>query len=122
MTDHRRGWWRSLYYYLDWPYDSNNDIPTEKDILLKQTLMRQVSLSKLKMNKTRITPRKPPDLEPIITKEKIINIFNNLDIIHDEKELDKVEEVKQDEIKYYPPRSSPIEISQKQKANKYGYR
>ena len=120
MSKHRIGWWRSLYYYLDWEYDSDNDIPSEKDILLKQTLMRQVSLSKLKMNKARINPRKNPDLQPIITKEKITNIFNTLDtmnIIHEEKELDKVEEVS-----YIPPRSSPIEISQRQKANKYGYR
>tara|TARA_R110000772_G_scaffold66850_3_gene148698 strand:+ start:3351 stop:3740 length:390 start_codon:yes stop_codon:yes gene_type:complete len=129
MTEHRRGWFRSFYYFLNWEYDSDNDIPSEKDILLKQTLMRQVSLSKLKMNKARINPRKNPDLQPIITKEKIItkepiitkekitNIFNTLDtlnIIHE----DKVEEVKH----YCPPRSSPIEISQKQKTNKYGYR
>ena len=113
MTEHRRGWFRSFYYYMDWDYDSDHDIPSEKDILLKQTLMRQVSLSKLKMNKARINPRKPPDLEPIITKEKITNIFNNLD------RLNVVEDV---EVKYSPPHSSPIEISQKQKANKYGYR
>tara|TARA_R110001632_G_C11231372_1_gene406650 strand:- start:141 stop:482 length:342 start_codon:yes stop_codon:yes gene_type:complete len=97
MADtHTRGFWRSLYYYFEWPYESDNDKPTEKDVNLKQVLMRQVSLSKLKLKKVRITPRMPPDLQPIKVK-KNINIFNDYD-----------------DIKYIPPPSSPIEISQKQ--------
>jgi len=49
--EHRTGWWRSFYYYMDWEYDSENDKPTEKDVLRKQVLMKQVGLSKLKMKK-----------------------------------------------------------------------
>jgi len=114
MSNHRRGWVRSLYYYLDWDYESNNDIPDEKSVRLKQVLMRQVSLSKLKLKKIRITPRLPPDLQPIKTKNKVI-ISDTLDII----------DVKHDEnIFYVPPRTSPIniELSQKQKQSRYGYR
>jgi len=110
----RRGWVRSLYYYMDWDYESDNDIPDEKSVRLKQVLMRQVSLSKLKLKKIRITPRLPPDLQPIKTKNKVI-ISDTLDII----------DVKHDEnIFYVPPRTSPIniELSQKQKQSRYGYR
>lgn len=92
----RNGWFRSFYYYMNWPYESDNDMPSEKDVNLKQVLMRQVSLSKLKLKKVRITPRMPPDLQPIKVK-KTINIFNDYD-----------------DIKCIPPPSSPIEISQKQ--------
>jgi hypothetical protein len=38
---HRMGWWRSLYYYMDWPY------------------------GKLKLIKVDMKPRVIPDLEPI---------------------------------------------------------
>lgn len=110
-----RGFWRSVYYYMDWDYQSDNDIPNEKSVRLKQVLMRQVSLSKLKLKKVRINPRVPPDLQPIKTKNKVI-ISDTLDII----------DVKHDEnIFYCPPRTSPInivELSQKQKQSRYGYR
>lgn len=115
MSKHKNGWFRSFYYYMDWKYDSDNDIPDEKSVRLKQVLMRQVSLSKLKLKKIRIIPRLPPDLQPIKTKNKVI-ISDTLDII----------DVKHDEnIFYVPPRSSPInivELSQKQKQSRYGYR
>ena len=51
MSKHRTGWFRSFYYYMDWKYESDNDIPDEKSVRLKQVLMRQVSLSKLKLKK-----------------------------------------------------------------------
>ena len=114
MSKHR-GFWRSMYYYMNWEYNSDHDIPDEKSVRLKQVLMRQVSLSKLKLKKTRIHPRLPPDLQPIKTKNKVI-IYDTLDII----------DVKHDKnIFYVPPRTSPVnivELSQKQKQSKYGYR
>ena len=110
-----RGFWRNVYYYLDWEYNSNNDIPDEKSVRLKQVLMRQISLSKLKLKKVRITPRLSPDLQPIKVKNKVI-ISDTLDII----------DVKHDEnIFYVPPNTSPtniVELSQKQKQSRYGYR
>ena len=115
MSKHRTGWFRTFYYYMDWKYESDNDIPDEKSVRLKQVLMRQVSLSKLKLKKVMINPRLPPDLQPIKTKNKVI-ISDTLDII----------DVKHDEnIFYVPPRTSPInivELSQKQKQSRYGYR
>ena len=62
---HKMGWWRSLYYYMDWPYESDNDKPTERSVHLKQQVNRQVSLSKLKLIKVDMRPRVIPDLEPI---------------------------------------------------------
>jgi hypothetical protein len=62
---HRMGWWRSLYYYMDWPYESDNDKPTERSVHLKQQVNRQVSLSKIKLKKTETKHRVIPDLEPI---------------------------------------------------------
>jgi len=104
MTDkHRRGWFRSLYYYFNWPYESDNDKPTEKDVKLKQVCCRQISLSKLQLRKVRIKPRLAPDLQPIKTK-KSINIFNDYE-----------------DIKYIPPHNSPTEISQKQQHQKIQY-
>ena len=44
------GFWRSVYYQLGWEYNSYNDIPKEKDVKLKQVCMRQISLSKVKLN------------------------------------------------------------------------
>ncbi len=128
MTEHRRGWWRTLYYYMDWEYKSDKDLPDEKSVKLKQTLMRQVSLSKLKMNKTRVNIRIPPDLQPLpkccpktpvlqpLEKKIDTTLFNNLD-------LSTIKEDKKNDIKYVPPRSSPVEISQKQqrqRGSRYG--
>jgi len=62
---HRIGWWRSMYYYMGWEYESDNDKPTERSVHLKQQLNRQVSLSKLKLVKVDMKPRVIPDLEPI---------------------------------------------------------
>lgn len=62
---HKRGWWRTLYYYMDWPYESDNDKPNERSVHLKQQCIRQVSLSKIKLNKTETKQRVIPDLEPI---------------------------------------------------------
>ena len=63
--NHKIGWTRSFYYWMGWEYNSNNDKPSERDVHLKQILMRQVSLSKLKLNKTKIEPKISPDLQPI---------------------------------------------------------
>ncbi len=101
MPGHRRGWWRSLYYYMDWEYESTKDIPDEKSVRLKQVLMRQVSLSKLKLKHIDVKLRIPPDLQKIDNK------------------IDK------EEITYIPPNVSPIsntELSQKQRQARYGYR
>ncbi len=62
---HRRGWFRSMYYYLGWRYDSDNDKPDERSIHLKQQCMRQVSLSKLILKPTETKERKIPDLQPL---------------------------------------------------------
>ena len=62
---HRMGWWRSMYYYMGWKYESDNDKPTERSVHLKQQVNRQVSLSKLKLIKVDMRPRVIPDLEPI---------------------------------------------------------
>ena len=70
--NHKIGWTRSFYYWMGWEYNSNNDKPSERDVHLKQVLMRQVSLSKLKLNKTKIKPNISPDLQPI--ENKIIKV------------------------------------------------
>jgi len=76
---HRRGWFRSMYYYLGWRYDSDNDKPDERAVHLKQQCMRQVSLSKLKLKSVKTKERKIPDLQPLpklptINEHKIIDI------------------------------------------------
>ena len=112
MSKHRTGWIRTFYYYMDWEYESENDKPDEKTVKLKQVLMRQVSLSKLKLKKVRIAPRLPPDLQPIKTKNKVITL-DIIDVKHDEN------------IFYVPPKTSPtneVELSQKQTQSRYGYR
>lgn len=99
MSKHKIGWWRSLYYYMDWEYESDNDKPDEKTVKLKQVLMRQISLSKLKLKHINVIVRIPPDLQKIECKEEIL---------------------------YIPPNVSPInnnvELSQKQRQARYGYR
>lgn len=70
--NHKIGWTRSFYYWMGWEYNSNNDKPSERDVHLKQVLMRQVSLSKLKLNKTKKEPKISPDLQPI--DKKIIKV------------------------------------------------
>jgi hypothetical protein len=103
MPKHRIGWLRSLYYYLDWEYESKNDVPDEKSVKLKQVLMRQVSLSKLKLKHINVTERIPPDLQKIKCKKIDCS----------------------DETIYIPPNVSPIsntELSQKQRQARYGYR
>jgi len=62
---HKNGWFRSFYYYLGWNYESKNDKPTEKSIKIKQECMRQISLSKLKLNVIKKKERIAPDLLPI---------------------------------------------------------
>jgi hypothetical protein len=76
--EHRRGWWRSAYYWLGWEYESQNDYPEEKDVQKKQVLMKQVQLSKLKMKKVRIDPKIPFDLQKIKSgNKKVPNILKD---------------------------------------------
>ena len=100
--EHRTGWWRSLYYYMGWEYESENDKPLEKDVLRKQVLMKQVGLSKLKMKKVIIKPSVPFDLQKINTEE-----------------LSERQKIKEPLPK--PPPSSPVNMSQKQKQHKQTY-
>jgi len=98
MPKHRMGWWRSLYYYLDWEYESKNDVPDEKSVKLKQVLMRQISLSKLKLKHIDVKVRIPPDLQKIKCNDETI---------------------------YIPPKPSPVnntELSQKQQQQVYTYK
>ena len=111
MPTHKIGWWRSFYYYMDWEYESDNDKPDEKTVKLKQVLMRQVSLSKLKLKHINVTERIPPDLQKIKCRVKT------------PADLQKIEF--NDETKYITPNVSPInnvELSQKQRQARYGYR
>jgi hypothetical protein len=117
MSEHKRGWLRSFYYFMNWEYDSKNDIPSERDVKLKQTCMRQVSLSRLKLRKVRINPRNPPDLQPIIpkpgqldVKTKTIDIFKNYEIVKETTNHLKEKE----NVLCVPPNSPTSEISQKQ--------
>ncbi len=76
--EHRRGWWRSAYYWLGWEYESQNDYPKEEDVNKKQVLMKQVTLSKLKMKKVRIDPKVPFDLQKIKSgNKKVPNILKD---------------------------------------------
>ena len=104
MSKHKIGWWRSFYYYMDWEYESKNDVPDEKSVKLKQVLMRQISLSRLKLKHINVIERIPPDLQKIKCRDKI--------------------ECSEETI-YITPNVSPInnvELSQKQRQARYGYR
>lgn len=59
------GFWRSLYGVLGYEYNSINDLPSEKDVKLKQVLMRQISLSQMKLKKVKVEEKKRPDLQVI---------------------------------------------------------
>lgn len=75
---HRRGWWRSAYYWLGWEYDSENDYPKEEDVNKKQVLMKQVQLSKLKLNHVDVKTSTPFDLIKIKSgKKKVPNILKD---------------------------------------------
>jgi len=65
------GIWRSVYGLLGWEYNSINDMPSEKDVLLKQVCMRQISLSKVKLNHIDEKKRIAPDLVKINPEFKI---------------------------------------------------
>ena len=71
------GFWRSIYYQLGWEYNSINDTPTEKDVKIKQVCMRQISLSKVKLNNVEKKERTPPDLEKIIVNSEFKIEYNN---------------------------------------------
>ena len=80
------GFWRSVYYQLGWEYNSNNDIPKEDDVKLKQVCMRQISLSKVKLKHVETKERTPPDLEKIKVNEEFkINYKNKRVIVYDVK-------------------------------------
>jgi len=98
--------WRRLFWYYTGYYDDYpTDQPKEEDVKKKQVLMKQVGLSKLKMNKVIIEPSIPFDLQKIPENIKPIKI---------KKQTDEKTGIK-------PPPSSPINMSQKQKEHKISY-
>ena len=104
---HRRGWLRSIYYYFGYDYESDNDKPTEDAVKKKQELMKQIQLSKLRLNKIRIKPNIPFDLQKIKNDDK------------------KVPLPLQDRSDVKTPNNSPIEkneISQKQRYHTQRYK
>jgi hypothetical protein len=144
---HKRGWWRSAYYWLGWEYESKNDYPKEEDVNRKQVLMKQVTLSKLKMRKVRIDPKIPFDLqkiksgdkkvpnilkdsieEPVALKRQITNKTDKKPVkkktVSFAKELKNVEEGEKEDIEYIlcPPNSPSDRLSQKQKNHKLSYK
>ncbi len=121
--EHRTGWWRSLYYYMGWEYDSVNDYPKPEDVSKKQVLCKQVNLSKLKLNKVTIKPSVPFDLQKIKPNDKKVPLP-----LDDKKKTKKIttkqESVRESEKEksgIKAPPSSPIYISQKQKQHKKSY-
>ena len=145
--EHRRGWWRSAYYWLGWEYESKNDYPKEADVNRKQVLMKQVTLSKLKMRKVRIDPKIPFDLqkikssdkkvpnilkdsieEPVALKRQITNKTVKKPVkkktVSFVKESKNVEGGEKEDIEYIlcPPNSPSDRLSQKQKHHKLSYK
>ena len=143
--EHRRGWWRSAYYWLGWEYESQNDYPKEKDVNRKQVLMKQVTLSKLKMRKVRIDPKIPFDLqkiksgdkkvpnilkdsieEPVALKRQITNKTVKKPVkkktVSFAKESKNVEEGENGDYILCPPNSPSDRLSQKQKNHKLSYK
>ena len=143
--EHRRGWWRSAYYWLGWEYESQNDYPKEKDVNRKQVLMKQVTLSKLKMRKVRIDPKIPFDLqkiksgdkkvpnilkdsieEPVALKRQITNKTVKKPVkkktVSFVKESKSVEEGENGDYILCPPNSPSDRLSQKQKHHKLSYK
>jgi hypothetical protein len=122
---HRIGWFRSFYYYMGWEYESENDKPKEEDVKKKQVLMKQVGLSKLKMNKVIIEPSVPFDLQKIETNDKKVPLPLDDNKKKKTKRIStKKESVKENEIEkkgIRAPPSSPINMSQKQKSHKISY-
>lgn len=94
------GFWRSVYYQFGWEYNSVNDMPNEKDVKIKQVCMRQISLSKVKLNHVEVKERTPPDLVKINPEFKI-QYKNKTVIVNNDRAY--ITEIK---------RSDPIEIKQ----------
>ena len=99
-------WTRLFWYYTGYYEDYPTDIPQEEDVLRKQVLMKQVGLSKLKMNKVRIEPNVPFDLQKICDE--------------DIKPPKLKRETKED-YDFSTPQNSPILMSQKQQQHKHSY-
>ena len=99
-------WTRLFWYYTGYYEDYPTDIPQEEDVLKKQVLMKQVGLSKLKMNKVRIEPKVPFDLQKI--KDEDIR----------QPKLKR--ETKEDYV-ISTPQNSPIPMSLKQRQQKTSY-
>ena len=142
---HKRGWWRSAYYWLGWEYESQNDYPKEADVNRKQVLMKQVTLSKLKMKKVRIDPKVPFDLQkikssdkkvpnilkdsierPVALKRQITNKTVKKPVkkktVSFVKELKNVEGGENGDYILCPPNSPNQHLSQKQKHHKLSYK
>ena len=98
--------WRRLFWYYTGYYDDYpTDKPKEEDVLKKQVLMKQVGLSKLKMNKVIIEPSIPFDLQKLPEDIKPLKL---------KRQTNEKPDIK-------PPPSSPINMSQKQKEHKISY-
>lgn len=78
------GWWRWIYNGLGIEYNSLNDTPNEKDVKLKQVCMRQISLSKVKLNHVEDKKRTPPDLEKIKLNPEFKIEYKNKTVIRTE--------------------------------------
>jgi len=94
------GIWRSVYGILGWEYNSINDIPIEKDVKLKQVCMRQISLSKVKLNHVETKERTPPDLVKINPEFKI-QYKNKTVIVNNDRAY--ITEIKKSEPISIPP-------------------
>jgi hypothetical protein len=86
---------------MDWEYNSENDKPDEKSVKLKQVLMRQVSLSKLKLKHIDTKIRIPPDLQKIECNDKILYIPPNNSPVNN-KELSQKQQQQQQVFSYKP--------------------
>ncbi len=139
--EHRRGWWRSAYYWMGWEYESQNDYPKEKDVNRKQVLMKQVTLSKLKMKKVKIDPKVPFDLQkiksndkkvpnilkdciekPVALKRQITNKTVKKKTVSFAKESKNVGEGENVDYILCPHNSPNDRLSQKQKHHKLSYK
>ena len=110
-------WTRLFWYYTGYYEDYPTDIPQEEDVLKKQVLMKQVGLSKLKMNKVRIEPKVPFDLQKI--KDKDIKPPSRATL--ETLSLPKLKRETKEDYVISTPQNSPIPMSLKQRQQKTSY-
>jgi len=100
------GIWRSVYGILGWEYNSKNDIPSEKDVKLKQVCMRQISLSKVKLNHVETKESTPPDLEKIKVNPEFKIKYKNKTLVMCEDRTYITEVKKSDPIPILPNKNN----------------